>query len=1115
MDPTRFWQYKIVQFFHDPPGKPFASWPGTGGHKKVALDLFKRFTKVSLKGYAPYPDWAASGADRPMVTPPRGKGISPLKIAWHKNPIITHPLSRGYIMDLRRRDAKGELKADAELKEDVFEDQTLELEELGKSFADWRTKQDLEDGFFRLWRRYRDELVFRKSPGPPFKGDTLWAEMPSDTRCPDHSIWDHLRVTTALAFLTKKTPKPDVPWNPWLFRFSIGPVQRFIQESRTSRDLWLSSFLLSDLVWHAMLPLVKLYGPDCIVYPDLRGNPRVDVWLCESHRDALPDFLQNPSTYAAMLPGTFVALLPYGGKGHLKKLKELAKEAETGFKNRWSDLANMVKTWLTKEIKDKKYSAWSRTWDRQHEEPPLYATWTAVPWMMAELPVDPETKKERPIDPECLRGRALPAQRPGFRSPVPGSEPDRQAIGARQQRLAPWVNNETWARYELAREVFIRTNPSLATMERGFEYALTHHQLVVRHGLRRQTAPDPVSRDGEPGEKCTLCGKRTALGGETEERRGRDHVDSARQAAREFWTNENLDPEQRGAERLCAVCAMKRFLVDAGYDMEKKKLSGINPIWAGPVATYDKVADMDGKVRVPFPSTATLASQESLALAATDASFSENLAAINRAHKDAGLPRTSFPRSLPRLAEAFKKAHPAGKEFLMRETQDTLFPNALEGMVQYWEKRDKDKAGKLKKLLNEVRKLHRKLSEINCQPKIRIAVICLDGDRMGRLITGEADAIETRWQDVLHPDIIQKIKKNQHLIDAGWLDLLSTKRLTGPSLHAFINRALGHFSHRIVPWVVEQEFSGRVIYAGGDDVLCLAPAEDAIDIAARLMQLFSAAWVIDTDYQADPWKWRNRDWQGSYDLKAARKRFQIPKQPNPGGAIRLPVPHQDQLEIHCSEREGISIQEADGMLLPMLGHGCSLSAGIVYGHYKTPLGVMLSEARRLLDEMAKERAGRRSIALGHFSRNGLKTQFAVSWDEGGRLKGTKILKDVCNGFKKNSLSRRLPYKLREIMPLVTAARRQIIKQEDHEKASIQWNRLIAGFFANACDSMEKNIFKKEDRKTKEAKEAAFRAWKQGIKLYAEQDGTTPYPAEKAVDGLLVCRYLAGEEEDEQ
>ena len=107
---------------------------------------------------------------------------------------------------------------------------------------------------------------------------------------------------TALAFLSRKIQNADDPQAPWLLRFSIGPVQRFIEESRTTRDLWLSSFLLFDLISHAMLPIVEHYGPYCIVYPDLRGHPCVDIGLYDlfgPSSGVLPERAQNPSTSSA------------------------------------------------------------------------------------------------------------------------------------------------------------------------------------------------------------------------------------------------------------------------------------------------------------------------------------------------------------------------------------------------------------------------------------------------------------------------------------------------------------------------------------------------------------------------------------------------------------------------------------------------------------------------------------------------------------------------------------------------------------------------------------------------------------------------------------------------
>jgi CRISPR-associated protein Cmr2 len=86
----------------------------------------------------------------------------------------------------------------------------------------------------------------------------------------------------------------------------------------------------------------------------------------------------------------------------------------------------------------------------------------------------------------------------------------------------------------------------------------------------------------------------------------------------------------------------------------------------------------------------------------------------------------------------------------------------------------------------------------------------------------------------------------------------------GPSTHAFVSRVLATFSHTIVPWVVECEYHGRVIYAGGDDVLAIAPASEALDIAARLAQLYSTAWIVDRQPEERPWEWRKDDWKPSH-----------------------------------------------------------------------------------------------------------------------------------------------------------------------------------------------------------------------------------------------------------
>ncbi|MEH1832698.1 MAG: hypothetical protein V7L29_11585 [Nostoc sp.] len=48
----------------------------------------------------------------------------------------------------------------------------------------------------------------------------------------------------------------------------------------------------------------------------------------------------------------------------------------------------------------------------------------------------------------------------------------------------------------------------------------------------------------------------------------------------------------------------------------------------------------------------------------------------------------------------------------------------------------------------------------------------------------------------------------------------------GPATHVGLNRALLDFSNRLVPYITEKRFCGKVIYSGGDDVMAVLPLEN-------------------------------------------------------------------------------------------------------------------------------------------------------------------------------------------------------------------------------------------------------------------------------------------------
>jgi len=142
----------------------------------------------------------------------------------------------------------------------------------------------------------------------------LWSLLPADTRIPDHTIWQHLDLTSALAGAMANGSEAA------LLTVSIGPVQEFIAASRSTSDLWAGSHFLSTLAWQAMKVIAEELGPDAILFPQLRGVPIVDIWLIE--QGVTPELFDNYGAewterstdynplFGAALPNKFVAIVP-------------------------------------------------------------------------------------------------------------------------------------------------------------------------------------------------------------------------------------------------------------------------------------------------------------------------------------------------------------------------------------------------------------------------------------------------------------------------------------------------------------------------------------------------------------------------------------------------------------------------------------------------------------------------------------------------------------------------------------------------------------------------------------------------------------------------------------
>ncbi len=300
MNNERFWQTKLDARLHDPGEKSLILMRTRAGHEggtvkalREALALHSVDTAAVKRA-----DWWASAADRPQW--PRDFGD---RVRWTDTPVLIHPIS-GREINLNEQ---GRLKETDP--EDIAARSLAHFDRLREQCGN-----DPKRTLLAFWR-FGPELSEQEDDG---KLGALWRQLPADSRVPDHSIWEHLDLTSAFAGAFAGDENGEAA----LLAMSIGPVQPFIAAARSTSDLWAGSHLLARLAWETMKPLVEELGADAVLFPSLRGIPQVDLWLRD--RCGLPDELfsdapwkrsanadANP-LFAAALPNRFVALVPAG-----------------------------------------------------------------------------------------------------------------------------------------------------------------------------------------------------------------------------------------------------------------------------------------------------------------------------------------------------------------------------------------------------------------------------------------------------------------------------------------------------------------------------------------------------------------------------------------------------------------------------------------------------------------------------------------------------------------------------------------------------------------------------------------------------------------------------------
>lgn len=108
----------------------------------------------------------------------------------------------------------------------------------------------------------------------------------ADTRAPTHDVFDHLYAAAMVSNWLMEGEKP----RGYLVSLDVPGVQDFISGARKAGDFWAGSWALSMAVWLTVWPFAWEFGPDVLLRPTARFNPIYHAFLStrlEGIRDVL------------------------------------------------------------------------------------------------------------------------------------------------------------------------------------------------------------------------------------------------------------------------------------------------------------------------------------------------------------------------------------------------------------------------------------------------------------------------------------------------------------------------------------------------------------------------------------------------------------------------------------------------------------------------------------------------------------------------------------------------------------------------------------------------------------------------------------------------------------
>lgn len=824
---------------------------------------------------------------------------------------------------------------------------------------------------------------------------------PADSRVPTHTVFDHNYATAMVSNIVKPGGGDEVIFDGYLVVIDFASVQRFITQSRKLRDLWASSWIASLLTWLSIQPFVECLGPDVVVMPSLRGNWFYTSWLISKLRDYDPELAnkllelaRNVYRYPGwpkhpIMPTRVILAIPRIDPTDIllcrNGCEDLCKALNQG--------SEAVRSFIEKHI--------VKTWERGIEY--------AIRILETLIEVCGKILDIHPNRVEVLKQIT---KKIASRPPLP-------------LRVIVIDISKVFSNYvEWLREKGLRVEDRYITFDSGDRlgiWALFFHYLMSElipslEALHKLSPTDPHVDDvwRELGSEivklkfCTVCGERIAV------------IYVPREKYDQFYAELNKLRETEGhskyiikgvigeGERLCPVCALKR-MISFAYDELLKRLELVKE-------------GIPSENRVAMLSTVDIANLDKI-LGDWARYVGNIINSIKKSSREVGLRDRDLLEKLGRVVKGVRRFDISNLVQLRelygyaKSVCSNAFPESIGECVEIFEYL----LGVLietaidielrKEFIEEMRRqglptniiieIEENIKKVRKELLTRYAIIRGDGDRIGSNVL--RGALEFTPREYLRT-VIGNVWESRSISELAdhvnrWLRLyedvcnklcnkLPTRLAISipltPSYYYSVSRALSICAIRDAI-IIEEMFRGCVVYAGGDDLLAVAPLRvvgEGDESGNNVLRLVGATRV---NYWGEP----------GFGIESIARGFFLGVEPR---------------------------NEGQKLLSPAIRR-FGRTYSVVVAHYRDPLFIALDESR-ILEEYAKEcvvtrdvttnREFRRDKLVVKDLREGSAESIPLTLYETHNFDTLRVAIEINRLFSSKAIPSGLPYALKEL-----------------------------------------------------------------------------------------------------